>query len=118
MRHLGWILGGVIAVLAIVFAIHNHAQQAIDLWPLPYVVELPLFGLVLAAVAAGFVIGAFLTWVSESKWRRLARKRARQLATLDDEIAALRAPTRNGDETLPAVPPPQAGDPLPPGAGS
>ena len=119
MRHLGWVFGGVIAVIAIVFAINNHAEQAVDLWPLPFVIELPLYGLVLIAVAAGFVIGAFLTWISESKWRRLARKRKRQLATLDAEIAALRAHAGNGGEILPAVTPPHSSsEPLPPGAGS
>ena len=45
-------------MIAIVFAIHNHAEQAVDLWPLPFVIELPLYGLVLIAVAAGEVGGA------------------------------------------------------------
>lgn len=119
MRHLGWVCGGLIAVIAVVFAIHNHAEQAVDLWPLPFVIELPLYGLVLIAVAAGFVVGAFLTWVSERKWRRLARKRKRQLATLDAEISALRTRTWNGGDSLPAVTPrPSSEEPLPPGAGS
>lgn len=119
MRQLGWIFGAVIAVIAIVFAIHNNAEQAVDLWPLPFVIELPLYAMVLIAVAAGFVVGAFLTWVSESKWRRLARKRKRQLATQDAEIAALRTPAGSGGNTLPAVtPPPSSSEPLPPGAGS
>ncbi len=117
VRQLGWIFGAVIAVIAIVFAIHNHAEQAVDLWPLPFIIELPLYALVLIAVAAGFLIGAFLTWVSESKWRRLARKRKRQLATLDAEMAALRAPAGSGRDSLPAVTPPP-GETLPPGAGS
>lgn len=118
MRQLGWVFGGVIAVVAIIFAIHNHAEQAVNLWPLPFIVELPLYGLVLIAIAVGFIIGAFLTWVSESKWRRLARKRKRQLATLDAEIAALRTHAGTGGETLPAVTPPSSSEPLPPGAGS
>lgn len=129
MRQLGWIVGGVIAVAAIVFAIRNNAEQSVDLWPLPFIVELPLYALVLLAIAVGFVFGTALTWISEGKWRRLARRRKRQIAALDREIAALKPDTPEAGTGLPATrhapaPAPTTattfppGEPLPPGAGS
>ncbi len=120
MRQLGWFVGGIVTVLAVVFAIHNYAKQTVDLWPLPYTIELPLYALVLFAVALGFVIGSFLTWVSESRWRRLARKRGRRLSQLEKEIGALQPAAENAKApaTLPATTTPSGDAVLPPGAGS
>ena len=116
MRHLGWIFGAVIALIVVAFAIQNH-DSMVDLWPLPRPV--PGYLVILASVAVGYLVGTFFMWVSQSKWRRLARKRKRQLATLDAEIASLRTRTWSGGDSLPAVtPPPSSEEPLPPGAGS
>ena len=115
MRLLGWIFGGVIAVLFVAFAIQNH-DSMVDIWPLSR--SVPGYLVILVSVAVGYIIGTFFMWVSQGKWRRLARKRKRQLATLDAELAALRAPAGSGGETLPAVTPPPSSEPLPPGAGS
>ncbi len=120
MRQLGWFVGGIVTVLAVVFAIHNYDQQTVNLWPLPYKIELPLYALVLFAVALGFVIGSFLTWVSESRWRRLARKRGRQLSQLEKQVGALQPAAENAKApaALPATTTPSGDAVLPPGSGS
>ena len=115
MRHLGWIIGGVIAVIFVAFAIQNH-DSMVDIWPLPR--SVPGYLVILVSVAVGYIVGTFFMWVSQGKWRRLARKRRRQLATLDAEIAALRSHSGAAGETLPAVAPPPSSELLPPGAGS
>lgn len=120
MRQLGWIVGGIVTVLAVVFAVHNYSKQTVNLWPLPYNIELPLYALVLFAVALGFVIGSFLTWVSESRWRRLARKRGRRLSQLEKQVGAVEPAAENARSpaTLPATTTPSGNAVLPPGSGS
>ena len=104
MRYLGWIAGAVVAIAAVAFAAHNYETQRLDLWPFPFVVELPLYALVLAAVAVGFCFGAILMWISEGRWRRLARRRGRQLRSLTKELEALKKRTEGeaADVSLPA----------------
>ena len=119
MRQLGWFVGGVFTVVAVVFAIHNNAKLPINLWPFGFV-DWPLYVVVLASIVVGFVIGSFLTWVSESRWRRLARKRGRRLSQLEKEIGALQPAAENAKApaTLPATTTPSGDAVLPPGSGS
>lgn len=78
-------LGIVIAIVAI-FAVANRAPTKIDLSPLPFVPELPLFVVILGAMAVGLVIGAGLSsWSRQKlKWQaRTQRKRAEALEKAD-----------------------------------
>jgi uncharacterized integral membrane protein len=116
VRFLGWVIGVVIAIVAVVFAVHNHQVLTLDLWPVPFELTAPLFALVLAAVLVGLLLGWLFAWIGAGRWRRLARQRGRDLAALratvaqlrGEKAAAARAPG-NGAERTPALPAPAAG---------
>jgi uncharacterized integral membrane protein len=110
VRILGWVIGIVIAIVAIVFAIHNHQILTLDLWPVPFVLTAPLFALVLASALVGLLLGWLFAWIGAGRWRRLARQRGRDIASLRTTVAQLRtdkarAAHPNG-AGRPALPPP------------
>ena len=79
----------VIGILAI-FAVANRSSTKIDLSPLPFAPELPLFVVILGAIAIGLIIGAGLSSYSRQKlkWQaRTHRKRAEALEKSDEDIS-------------------------------
>ena len=79
----------VIGILAI-FAVANRLSTKIDLSPLPFAPELPLFVVILGAIAIGLIIGAGLSSYSRQKlkWQaRAHRKRAEALEKSDEDIS-------------------------------
>jgi len=89
MKYLGWIVGAIVTVIAVVFAIHNRQIQSLDFWPLPFIIDMPVYVLILATIAIGFCIGAGAMWISDRRWRRLARTRGRENRVLKREIETL-----------------------------
>jgi uncharacterized integral membrane protein len=81
----------VIAVVLIVFAVSNRGTIALGLWPLPDVVELPLYLIVLACLLVGFLAGELAAWLSGRHWRREVRRSARRIAALERELDTVRA---------------------------
>ncbi|MEE8279239.1 MAG: lipopolysaccharide assembly protein LapA domain-containing protein [Alphaproteobacteria bacterium] len=90
MKVLFWLLGLPVLVAAVAFALSNRETVALEVWPLPYVLELPAYAAILGAVFAGFLCGAVWAWMSGGKWRRRARAGARKLKPLERENEELR----------------------------
>lgn len=80
----------VLAGLAVVFAIANHGPVAVSLSPLPFVVEMPLYLLLLLALAVGAVIGGAGNWLGAGRGRRAARQTHHRAQALEREVGALR----------------------------
>lgn len=76
-----------LAVIVVVFAIHNRDAVAIDLWPLTLQVSPPLFVLVLGVFLAGFLIGGTVAWLSGGRSRGRARKEHHRLMDLERDVA-------------------------------
>jgi len=91
VRVLYWAVLPIAAVVLAIFAVSNREAVAIGLWPLPYLVELPLYLLVLLALLLGFVVGEFAAWIAGRHWRREVRRRGRRIAALERELAATQA---------------------------
>lgn len=102
MRLFFWLGIVLLAALLALFAVSNRATAAFALWPLPAVVEMPLYLAVLAALLVGFVAGALCAWIAGGRRRREARHRRRHIVALERELAATQAQLPN------AVPPPAA----------
>ena len=68
------------ALACAIFAIVNRSTVAIDLWPLPQSIDLPLYAAVFGAALIGFLIGAVVTWYSALARRRRARRATRPAA--------------------------------------
>lgn len=91
MRVLFWILVVIVAVVLAAFAVSNHQIVALELWPLPWLLELPLYLAVLGALLLGLLAGALATWAGGRRRRREARAQRRRIAALERELAATQA---------------------------
>src|SRR5947207_14552093 len=88
MRLLFWLFVLIVAFVLALFAVSNRATVALGLWPAPFLVEIPLYVAVLAALAVGFLLGEFAAWIAGRRWRRQARRRARRITALESELRA------------------------------
>jgi uncharacterized integral membrane protein len=91
MRILFWILVLLIAVVAAAFAVSNREALALGLWPLPWLVELPVYFAILGALLLGFIAGALAAWTGGRPRRRELRRSGRRIAALERELAATQA---------------------------
>ncbi len=104
-----WILLIVVTVVCTAFTVNNPHNVAVDFWPLARA-ELPLFAIVLAAVALGFIFGAIVAWFGFGRTRRRMREKSRQLETAGREVAVLKRRVEKFEEAekQAALPPPSA----------
>ena len=94
MRLLYWLLIAIpLAVVAVLLAISYRQPVAIEMWPLPYVAEMPAYLLALATFAVGFLAGGLILWFGAIRTRRRLTRAVRVIAEQDREIADLRART-------------------------
>lgn len=87
------VFGGV----AVLLALANKTPVDFSLQPLPYVIQTPLFALLIAAFGLGFGIGVTATWWSGRDRRREARLWRRQKKTSASEASL-------HQDALPAAP--------------
>lgn len=104
MKHLSWIILFPLAVLLIVFSVTNRDVVAIDLWPFPVTIDVPLFALVFAAILVGVVWGGISAWLNGGKVRRTARLKSREAEValaenrrLKDRVVALEVDVRTAE---------------------
>jgi putative membrane protein len=93
-RLVGWIAGLPVALLLALFAAANRHDIRLELWPLPWSVDLPVYLAVLGALGLGLVIGLAVAWLSGHKARSAARRqrhRAESLARQIDQAQIERA---------------------------
>ena len=94
MRWLSWIVMLPLAAAVIVFSVSNRAVTQVDFWPFGYIVELPVFGIVLSSLLLGFMLGGFIAWLSHAKKRSEARAATRvaqsEAASTKRELTELR----------------------------
>ena len=93
MRWLSWILLLPLGTAVIIFSVSNRAMTKVDLWPFGFIVELPVFAIVLASLLLGFVLGGIVAWMSGAKSRRNARSVARDATNVRRELESLRQET-------------------------
>ncbi len=81
----------VAAVLLIPFAVSNRAIVSVGLWPLPFLIDLPLYLLVLVMLLFGFLAGAATAWAGGRRRRRELRRGRRRVAALEAELKSTRS---------------------------
>lgn len=97
MRLLTWIIMVPVALAVISFAVNNRDAVGIDLWPAPFMLEVPVFAIVLVSVVLGMMIGAVIAWFGGGKSRGRARANARRAASAEREAAVLRERATGAD---------------------
>jgi len=71
-------------------AVSNSQPVQLTLWPLPQVLVLPLYLLIVGLLLAGVLAGLGLGWWAARHHRRRARERGSEAARLDREVIRLR----------------------------
>jgi uncharacterized integral membrane protein len=90
MKAVYWAVTLVAVALLIPFAVSNRAPVSLGFWPLPFLVALPLYLLVLSLLLVGFVIGAAAAWLAGRRTRRELRRRRRRVEALERQLVAAR----------------------------
>jgi uncharacterized integral membrane protein len=93
-----------IGIILIALAVANRAPAAFTLDPFnpgnpALTIELPLFFLLFAALAAGMLIGSLATWFKQGRYRKLARQRGLEAQAARD--ATTRQPRAGSATALP-----------------
>ena len=91
MRILFWIFVLLVAAVFALFAVSNRAGVALGLWPLPFLVEAPLYLIALGGALLGFLAGELAAWIAASRRRRELRRQRRHIAALEAELRATQA---------------------------
>jgi uncharacterized integral membrane protein len=86
-----WSVTLIAAAVLVPFAIANRATVSLGLWPLPVMLETPVYLLVLLTLIAGFIMGAACVWIAGHGLRRELRRRRRRVEALERELAATQA---------------------------
>jgi lipopolysaccharide assembly protein A len=76
------------AILLILFAISNRETVSLALWPLPFLVGVPLYLLFFLTLLIGILIGVSMAWIAGRRARRELRRRRRRIEALERELAA------------------------------
>ena len=74
MKRLTWILVLPLAAVAVIFAVMNRTPVAVDLWPLPWQIQAPVFLILLGSLAVGLLVGLLLALFTGGARRRRSRQ--------------------------------------------
>jgi uncharacterized integral membrane protein len=91
MKFLWWVALALAAFVLILFAVSNRESVPVGLWPLPAMLQLPLYLIVLGTLIVGFFAGELVAWIGGWRWRREARRSRARIAILELELQAARA---------------------------
>lgn len=109
-----WVIAALFALIVALFSLANRTPVELDLWPLAFKQDIPVFALMLACVAFGIFWGGFAAWMSAGTARKRAREATRRgdvlesdlrhaeerNARLEEELKSLRAEHRVGKAPL------------------
>ena len=95
-----------LTVMTLVFTVSNTADVDVALTPFDPPMTVPLYAVVLAALAIGFFCGAGFVWVQSTKIRMKRWKETRRANSLEKELAEEkeRKSTAVQDNARPALP--------------
>jgi len=102
MKLLARVLFLLFILAGVLVAVSNRQPVELALWPLPHLVVLPLYLLVIGLLLLGVLAGLGLGWMSGRHHRRRAREASGEAARLDREVQRLREATAS-NATVPAT---------------
>ena len=91
MRYLSRAFFLLFLLVGVLIAVSNTQRVQLELWPLPFRADPPLYLLVIVLLLLGVLAGLGLGWWAGRRYRRRARERHGELARLEREVADLRA---------------------------
>jgi uncharacterized integral membrane protein len=76
----------VVGLLAIVMlSIDNRELVGFSLWPLPYAYQVPLYWIMLVALATGIVLGGLAAWISGAATRAERRRLRNKVSMMEQQ---------------------------------
>lgn len=102
------IIGGLIAIALIAFAVTNRQTTSLVYSPLHEPLELPLYLITLLFMGLGFTLGAVIVWINLGKTRKTQRQQSKSIKALEKEVEQLKdkteKPAKPSNEFFPALP--------------
>ena len=92
-----------LAAAVVIFAVHNRASVALDLWPLPFNFAPPLYVLVAGIFVVGFLAGGLVAWLSGGRARGRARTQRYRLMDIERKEAETKQAESAATAGLPAI---------------
>lgn len=99
-RLVTWIVMAPFALVVIIFSASNRDLVALNLWPLPIEITVPVFTLVLAVFIFGFLMGGVVMWASAGRTRQKARDASWRAATAERELRSVSNKLHDTEEKL------------------
>jgi lipopolysaccharide assembly protein A len=87
-----------IAIVLILFAVSNRETVSVGFWPLPFLVDVPLYLVCFLSVVIGALIGVAIAWMAGHGKRRELRARRRRIEALERELTATQSQIRKHPE--------------------
>jgi len=78
-------------LIGVLVAVSNAQPVQLALWPLPHIIVMPVYLLVIAMLMLGVLAGLSMGWWVGRHHRRRAREAGGEAARLDREVSRLRA---------------------------
>jgi len=76
-----------ITLAVVLFAVSNRHVVALEFWPLPGSLEVPLYVVGLLTMVIGFLIGGVIAWLGAGESRQRARAAERDARGLETRLA-------------------------------
>jgi len=106
MKILSRVLFLLFILIGVLVAVSNAQLVQLALWPLPHIIVMPVYLLVIAMLMLGVLAGLGIGWWAGRHHRRRAREAGGEAARLDREVARLRA-AQAVQQAAPAGPAPR-----------
>ncbi len=109
MRYIRYAILAVFLLVMVLVALANRTVIEVALLPdeLPYAdmlkISVPMFVLIFAAIGVGLLLGYFLEFFREHKFRRRAAVKSREVARLDAEVKKLKQQGGRDDDDILAL---------------
>ncbi len=107
MKILSRVLFLLFILIGVLVAVSNTQLVQLTLWPLPHIIVMPVYLLVIAMLMLGVLAGLSMGWWAGRHHRRRAREAGGEAARLDREVTRLRAMQATQEVPAPAGPAPR-----------
>lgn len=104
MKILSRVLFVLFVVIGMLVAVSNSQPVEVALWPLPQLIVVPLYLLIVGVLLIGILAGLGIGWWSGRHHRRRARERGSEAARLEREVLRLREAVTANRPTAPGSP--------------
>jgi uncharacterized integral membrane protein len=85
VRVLEYVVASVLLIALVVFAVSNRSPVELNLFPFPFLLELPVYLALIAALVIGAVLGALVRYGSNLRIRLALRSLARQRKVMEGQ---------------------------------